>query len=482
MNYVRTLRVRFALWTAGFLLAALTLFGLFVYFNMSYSLATPVDETLHLTAMQLLAEIDTRAGHLVVVENPIEETEYTQLREQGLSMRVLDLAGQPVNEFGPYTALPSPQLTPRNATRPGAYVTLTDPASQTPIRVYSMLIVDENQAPVGTLQVAQSLANLRRTLNLLFITLLIGGPLIVILAGSGGYFLAARALAPIDKITHTARKISANDLATRLDLPDTEDEVGRLAATIDSMLARLDAAFQRERQFTADASHELRTPLSAMQTIIGSTLGRPRTRADYEQALTDLGDEVEQMRMLTDGLLHLARNDAARQRGRFEPVDLSILLQDVADSLRPLAEEKGLQLIERIPTTGLNLMGDPDGLVRLFANLIDNAIKYTDQGAITLSAAAQNGDGLQVTIRDTGVGIAPEHLPHIFDRFYRVDESRSTEGIGLGLAIALETARAHGGDIAVESTAASRGEGVGIGMGENAGEHGTTFVVRLAAT
>lgn len=458
MKYVRTLRIRFALWTAGFLLAALILFGLFVYFTMSYSLATPVDQTLHLTAMQLLAEIDTRDGHLVVIENPIEETEYTQLREQGLSMRVLDLDGQPINEFGPYIALPPPDNTG------GAFMTITDPASQDPVRVYSTPVVDDDNGLVGTLQVAQSLADLRRTLNLLFITLLIGGPLIVLIAGGGGYFLAARALAPIDAITRTARQISANDLSTRLNLPPTEDEMGRLAATIDSMLARLDQAFQRERQFTADASHELRTPLSAMQTIIGSTLGRPRTGAEYEQALTDLGREVDQMRMLTDGLLHLARNDAAHQHVKFEPIDLSVLLQDVTDSLRPLAEEKGLQLISYIPDTGLNLKGDRDGLIRLFVNLIDNAIKYTHHGAITVSAEAQAGNGLAVTIRDTGVGIAPEHLPHIFDRFYRVDKSRSTEGIGLGLAIALETARAHGGDITVESEV----------------ERETTFVVQLA--
>ncbi len=466
MKHVRTLRVRFALWTAGFLLAALVLFGLFVYFTMSYSLATPVDETLHLAAMQLLAEIDTRAGHLVVVENPIAETEYTQLREQGLSMRVLDLSGQPVNEFGPYTALPAPRLEPSTAYRSDDFVTITDPASQDRVRVYSTLIVDDaNNVAVGTLQVAQSLANLRHTLNLLFASLLIGGPLFVIIAGVGGYFLAASALAPIDEITRTTRQISANDLSTRLNLPETEDEVGRLAATIDSMLARLDEAFQRERQFTADASHELRTPLAAMQTIIGSTLGRPRARAEYEQALADLGQEVEQMSLLTDGLLHLARNDAARQRGKFEPVDLSILLQDIVDSLRPLAEDKGLDLIDSIPETGLSLMGDRDGLIRLFANLIDNAIKYTDHGAITVSATRQDGNQVEVTIRDTGVGIAPDHLPHIFDRFYRVDESRSTEGIGLGLAIAQETARTHGGDITVESEV----------------DHGTMFVVQLAA-
>ncbi|HMN29936.1 MAG TPA: ATP-binding protein, partial [Caldilineaceae bacterium] len=260
--------------------------------------------------------------------------------------------------------------------------------------------------------------------------------------------------------------LSASDLSTRLNLSSTEDEVGRLAATFDSMRVRLDEAFQRERQFTADASHELRTPLAAMQTIISSTLARQRTPAEYEHALIDLGQETEQMRLLTEGLLHLARTDAARQYTKFEAVDLSILLKDVADSLRPLAEEKGLELIDLVADEGLTLLGDSDGLIRLFVNLLDNAIKYTAQGSISLTAQRQDEDWLAVIVSDTGVGIAPEHLPHLFDRFYRVDEARSTEGIGLGLAIALDIARAHGGDITVEST---------VGQG-------TTFCVHLPTT
>jgi signal transduction histidine kinase len=232
------------------------------------------------------------------------------------------------------------------------------------------------------------------------------------------------------------------------------------------MLARLEDGFRRERQFTADASHELRTPLSAMQTIVGSTLARQRTPAEYEQALIDLSQEVEQMRTLTGGLLHLARNDTARQPAEFECVDLSILLKDVVDSLRPLAEDKRLELVDNVPDDGLTFMGDSDGLIRLFVNLLDNAIKYTEQGSIAISAQPKDDTSFVVTIRDTGVGIPPEHLPYVFDRFYRVDESRGRDGIGLGLAIALDVAHAHGGEIAVESE-----------VGE-----GTTFVVQLSTS
>jgi signal transduction histidine kinase len=463
MNRLKTLRARFSLWTAGVLLASLVLFGLFVYARMSYSLATAVDENLQVTALELMSEVEIRNSEWIFVEDPTADPQYTRLREQGFSARVLNLSGQLQQAYGPYSDLPQPHRDFTNPHQAGEFSTTTDPGSQDLVRVYSSPLVKDAQT-VGTLQVAQNLNEVRATLNLLLITLLLGGPTLVIVAGSSGYFLAARALAPIDKITGTARQISAKDLSARLNLPETDDEVGRLAATFDSMLARLDDAFRRERQFTADASHELRTPLAAIQTIIGSTLARRRVPDEYEQALIDLSQEAEQMRTLTEGLLQLARNDTAWQPAKFECIDLSLVLKDVVDSLRPSAEDKGLKLIDHLPDNDLTLMGDSDGLIRLFVNLLDNAIKYTEQGSITISAEPRDNTWLAVAICDTGVGIDPGHLPHIFDRFYRVDESRRKDGIGLGLAIARNIAGAHGGEITVESW---------VGKG-------TTFCVQLS--
>jgi heavy metal sensor kinase len=463
MKHLRTLRVRFALWTAGFLLAALLLFGAFVYANMSHSLVTPVDETLRLSAMQLQAEVTVRNDQLLVMENPIEDKEYTQLREQGLSMRIFDRNGQTVSEYGPYGDLP-PLLLPAGVmpNQPGQFATMTHPSSKDLVRIFAIPIIDDDRV-AGTLQIAHSLANVRDTLSLLLGTLLIAGPLIILLAAAGGYYLALRALAPVDNITRTARQISASDLSTRLALPQTEDEVGRLATTFDTMLARLDTAFQRERRFVADASHELRTPLSAMHLIVSSTLARKRSPQDYQEALRDVQCEVEQMRTMVDGLLQLARSDAAGHQTKLEYVDLAALLKDVADSLRPLAEDKRLEILDRVPDHNLYVVGDSDGLIRLFSNLLHNAVKYTQQGFISVAAKAQGGDMVEVTISDTGAGIPPQHLPQIFDRFYRVDASRSTEGIGLGLAIALDIAHAHGGNIHVASES----------------DRGTTFTVTL---
>ena len=464
MKRLKTLRVRFALWTAGLLLAALALFGVFVYANMSRSLVLAIDETLQLTAIDLAGEVELEKGEPAFVENPTEDTPYFRLREQGFSLRILSLAGNAIQAYGPYRELPQPSSDFVLSNSVGEFTTTTDPVSQDPVRVYTVSVTKGDRV-VGVLQVALNLKNVRHTLDLLLATLLIAGPLIVIVAGGGGYFIAAQALASIDKITRTARNISANQLSARLNLPETDDEVGRLVGTFDSMLARLDDAFRRERQFTADASHELRTPLSAIQTIIGSTLARQRDAAEYEQALLDLGNEVERMSALTDGLLDLARHDAARQPAKFDRVDLSLVLKDVVDSFLPLAEEKGLRLIDAVPDHGLILMGDRDGLIRLFVNLIDNAIRYTNQGSITLSAQPKEDRGLTVTVSDTGIGIPAEHLLRVFDRFYRVDGSRSKNGTGLGLAIARNIARAHGGDITAESE---------VGQG-------STFVVQLPA-
>jgi signal transduction histidine kinase len=310
--------------------------------------------------------------------------------------------------------------------------------------------------------VAHSLVGVQQTLNQLLTTLLIAGPIVVFLAGVGGYVLAARALTPIDQITRTAGRISVEDLSARLNLPPTDDEVGRLAATFDTMLARLDDGFRRERQFIADASHELRTPLATMQTILSSTLSRQRAPAEYEQALVDMAEETDRLKILAEGLLLLARNDAYRSAA-YEPIELSTLLQDVIVSLYPLAEDKNLIIEGHIPPN-LNIIGDRDGLIRLFVNLLGNAINYTERGRITVSLSHDNAESIEVIIADTGIGIEPQHLPHIFDRFYRVEASRTASGAGLGLAIALSVAQAHGGTITATSEI----------------EKGTVFMVKLA--
>jgi heavy metal sensor kinase len=459
---IRTLRLRFSLWTAALLGAALMAFGVFVYFTTARALANSMDDSLRLSASQAIAAVNAEDGQINFSDSiPGAGDSADELRDRGLTIRIVDQQGRIIQSFGAYATLPIDPPSVAAALRQQAtFSTAPDLLEQDPVRFYTAPIL-ENARLVGIVQVGQSLGPVQDTLERLLATLLIGVPILAAFAALAGYFLAARALAPIDQITRTARRISAEDLSARLNLPATDDEVGRLAATLDDMLARLDDSFRRERQFTSDAAHELRTPLAAMQTILSVVRAQRRTSQDYEQALDDLSEESLRLRSLVEALLRLARGENQPATLR-ETLDLSSLLPNVADSLRPLAEAKGLALTCSVPK-GLTVSADVDSLIRLFVNLIDNAVKYTERGSVTISARA-NGAVVSVIVEDTGIGIPAEQLPRIFDRFYRVDASRSTPGAGLGLTIAREIATAHGGTVEVDSAAGK----------------GSTFTVNLA--
>ncbi len=457
----RTLRFRFGVWVAGLLLAVLAAFSLFVYLNLKSGLMLAVDDSLRLSASQAIAAINFEDGHVNFSDSVPEGPTAADLEERGLTIRILSPQGILLEAFGPYRDLPVDANSLGAARfRQSFFTTLSREPGEEPVRFYSAPII-ENDRLAGIVQVAQSLEPVDDALARLLTGIFLGAPLLVGIAGLGGYLLAARALAPIDQLTRTARRISAEDLSARLDLPATNDEVGRLAATFDHMIRRLDEAFQRERQFTSDASHELRTPLAAMQAIIGVTRQERRAPQDYEQALDDLGEETDRLQTLTENLLDLARNDNAEPLA-LEVIELSTLLRDLIDSLRPLAEAKGLALGIRIPE-GVTIQGDRDRLIRMFANLLDNAIKYTAQGRITVALHPAAGQYVTVSVADTGPGIPPEDLPRVFERFYRVEKARTAAGAGLGLAIAAQIARAHGGEIAVSSEPGA----------------GATFTVRL---
>jgi len=451
MKRFRTLRVRFALWTSGLLFVTLCIFGIFVYGNMQRGLYATLDNGLIDNADQIAAGLNIENGQLSLPDNLVETQENSDLRGRGFTLRVLTPQGKLIQSSGPYKDLP--------LSSNGSFLTYSLPAGGAPIRIYTQYVYDNNNF-IAIVQVAQSIADIQLALRKLLFSLLISVPVLILLAGAGGYFLAARALSPIDQIISTARRISAEDLSQRLDLAETDDEVGRLVSTLNDMFARLDDSFRRERQFTNDASHELRTPLAAMQAILSVIRSRKRTSAEYERALDDLSEETERLHTLVENLLQLARANK-RDNHPFEKVNLSLLIQDVVDSLRALAEQKNLTLTASLPDD-LIMLGDSDELIRLFVNLIDNAIKYTEQGFILVSAIKQLNE-IEIKISDSGIGIAEAHLPHIFDRFYQVDPARSGKGSGLGLAIAKEIVQAHSGRITVESQ---------VGLG-------TTFIIRF---
>jgi heavy metal sensor kinase len=442
------------------MLIVLILFGTFVYISMWQGLSTSIDDSIKFSTSQAIAAVNIENGKINFSDS-LPESSTAELRDKGFTIRILSVDGKTLQSVGPYSTI-SINLQSIQDAKAGIsnFSTIKFPDLDS-IRIYTSPILENNKL-IGIVQVMQSLGTLQETLDRLLLVILLITPVLLIVSAISSYFLAARALAPIDEIARTAQKISTEDLSARLNLHGSDDEIGRLANTFDSMLSRLEEGFNRERQFTADASHELRTPLAAMHAILSLVREGDRPVEEYRQALNDLSGEADRLRGLVEDLLRLARGD---QPGIEQPerVDLSVLLCDVADSLRPLADAKGLSLVcDAVP--GLIIMGDSDSLIRLLVNLLDNAIKFTDHGGVTVTGRC-DPNTLFIEISDTGPGIAPEHLDRIFDRFYRVETARSTRGTGLGLAIARQIVQAHGGKIAVTSQ-----------MGE-----GTRFTVSLPA-
>jgi heavy metal sensor kinase len=286
-----------------------------------------------------------------------------------------------------------------------------------------------------------------------WLTLLLS-PFLVALASVCGYWMSRRALTPVDGIIREAQNINSSNLSKRLKVLRSGDELQRLSETLNSMLERLEAAFNRITQFTADASHELRTPLALMRTTMEVSLRTSHSESEYREAQMQTLEELEKTSGLVETLMLLARTDAGVETLHRSPLDLADTLQDVCRQGRTLAEAKRITFQEENLVAPVVVDGDRDALYRLFLILIDNAVKYTPQnGRIAVSLTSSNEFAV-TEVQDTGIGIAANDLPHIFDRFYRADKARSRElgGAGLGLSIARWEAEAHGGTIEVQST------------------------------
>jgi heavy metal sensor kinase len=311
----------------------------------------------------------------------------------------------------------------------------------------------ESNRVINMIQVGMSLKSIDET-YLRFLLIMAGVlPLGLVLAASGGWLLAHRALKPVDRMTAAARRISAEHLSQRVEETGTGDELDNLAKTLNQMLTRLDAAFSQIRRFSADASHELQTPLTILKGELEVALRSARTAEEYRATLESALEEVDRTAHLVEGLLLLARAEAGVLKMDRQEVDLGQLLEEVYIRLKPLADSRSIEL--RLGAIEpLSIQGDRERLERMTSNLVDNAIKYTGaKGRVTLGLQ-HDSRCASILVSDTGSGIAVEEQKLIFQAFYRTSEARSPaeRGTGLGLSIAQSIAAAHGGTIQVESS------------------------------
>jgi heavy metal sensor kinase len=315
------------------------------------------------------------------------------------------------------------------------------------------------QTGLPATQIIQTLSLFRRYLLML-------APVLLLAAAGGGYWLSRRALSPVDAITQTARNISGTNLHNhRLERLTTGDELQRLSDTLNQMLDRLEDAFRRVTQFTADASHELRSPISVIRTEAEIVLRRPRSDERYREALRNILAEAERTSSLVDKLLSLARADSGGENLSLRQADLRAIIVEFGDRWRQVVAARGLEFRQVLADQELRVMADPMALQQLLAILLDNAVKYTPSPGVIKLSLQGNGAKAVISVQDSGIGIDPEDQTRIFERFYRVDKARSRQagGVGLGLAIAQWIAEQHHGLIQVYSVP----------------EEGTTFAVEL---
>lgn len=459
----RTIRARLTMGYVALLALILILFSGALYSTLARSLEQQVDDNLRVNAEQAAGMVSFDQGQVSFQNSEGDSSDLTGIRDRGYLLRLLDANGAVADATARFAGLPiaPDELT---AARNGQISLETLTAGGLAFRVITRPIV-ENGVLYGSLQVAQSLDGVAGTLQRLLLSLVAIVPLTLAFAFVCGVWFAQRALAPIDRITRAAQRISAKDLSQRLNLNLPDDEVGRLARTFDAMLARLDEAFRRERQFTADASHELRTPLTVMRGEIDLALQRPRANDEYARVLREVGKDVDWLTDIANDLLMLARTDANRLPLQLGAVGVAKLLQAVAEEMRPLAEERGIQLTAHADEA-LTVWVDEGRLLNVLFNLVENALKFTPRGGTITLSATRDSHHTVIAVADTGIGVAAEHLPHLFERFYRVNEAHSSHvgGTGLGLAIVQALVVAQGGAIAVHSV---------VGQG-------TTFTIRMA--
>ncbi len=448
------IRAKLTIWYTTLLAASLITFGSILYVALSRNIISSIDARL-LSMADMVSRAVFRPGTVNLPQNfDIFLEHFFGIKTSGNFIQLMDKYGKIVftsSTLGK-THLPlSGQAYHHSIAGNATYETIKN-IGQYPVRIVTFPLMEEGQL-ISILQVGAPLQESTTALNALFYILIFGIPLAVILASGVGWFLAKKALSPVDMVTGLARKIEAGSLNERLDVSGPKDELGRLAKTFNDMIARLELSFKQMKQFTADASHELKTPLTVLKGEMEIALRTEKTVEGLKEVIKSSLEEIDKMSALVKSLLNLAKLDS-RVRLPKDNIKLDGIVEERFNQTMPLAKDKGIDMV-MAKKESVIIMGDKIGIGQLLFNLIYNAIKYTAKDGRIEISLEQSDNWAIIKVIDTGIGIAEEDLPYIFDRFYRVDKARTTGagGVGLGLSICKEIAEAHGGKIEVESEA-----------------------------
>jgi heavy metal sensor kinase len=445
----RSIGLRLAVWYFLVFACGVAAFSVAAWFAMRASLFHAIDEALEDRVRGVQGFMERQIASLSIPEIRDEFREHSVLGPGGDLFQVCDEGGQWLYRSVPLESNNVPIAQPASL---GAPRLETVPVQDRMLRFYSQRIVVRGKA--YTVQVAAPMSEAFEALQWFRIMLLLAAPLLLMAASAGGYWISRRALAPVDEISRAAQRISIENLAERLHVPQTGDEIQRLSETLNGMLSRLEASVRRISRFTADASHELRAPVSLIRTTAEvATLKRDRAAGDYLEALDEILEESERTSQVVDSLMLLARADSGKESLELVPADARAVVRSAAEQGERLARNQGIEFKLSLPVHAIPIHADPDALRRALLILMDNAAKYTSRGgSVEVSLTSIDGSAV-ATVSDTGIGIGDQDLAHIFDRFWRADKARSREqaGAGLGLSIAKWIVDMHGGKISVRS-------------------------------
>jgi heavy metal sensor kinase len=446
--------VRLTLWYLTIFAVAQLVFGVGMWLILRHHLYDMVDDDLQSQVEDLKSFFEAQKKNASIAKLHEEVGESYGIEHSGDFLEVYAETGELIYRSEFLEAHQSALLPPAQITRP---LTKSRKVDGRHFR-FIFTRLDQINGHIYTVEMGVPADDVVETLSQFRSYLLMFAPLLLLAAAGGGYWLSRRALSPVDALVQTARAVSGTNLNSRLQKLETGDELQRLSDTLNEMLDRIESAFLRITQFTADASHELRTPISLIRTEAELALRRSRGEAEYKDSLRHILLEAERTTALIEQLLSMARADSGRETLHLEPVDLRQTLQSVVAGWQQVATLRNLQFSSRLDKSDIFVTGDETLLRRLVGVLLDNAFKYTPSpGSIHLRLETQ-GESAVISVQDSGEGIAEEDQIKIFERFYRVDQARSRAqgGAGLGLAIAQWIVMQHRGSISVESR---RGQG-----------------------